>query len=142
MIIFDTPSIFVTPFNYSHHKKALPLSPRVIYERTLNFKLFLKFVAFGGDISCDFETEQWDEGFCNWRYDFASTDVFTWETSPESDLSLKKRWQYGKIFLTYSLKLRSNSVITITVITNSLTIKICRFIGSQIVILLDKPTRL
>jgi hypothetical protein len=55
----------------------------------------LTFTAFGGDISCDFETEQWDEGYCNWRYDFASTDVFTWETSPTSDLILKKRWQYG-----------------------------------------------
>jgi hypothetical protein len=52
--------------------------------------------AFGGDISCDFESDNWDEGFCNWKYDFASTDVFVRTNGTFSDLTLKKRWNFGK----------------------------------------------
>jgi hypothetical protein len=51
--------------------------------------------AFRGDISCDFESPQWDEGFCNWEYDFASNDTLAWDVSPPADLSLKKKWKFG-----------------------------------------------
>ena len=55
----------------------------------------IPFKAFSGDLSCDFENENWDEGLCNWRHDFASRDVFQWKLAPASDSALKKKWRYG-----------------------------------------------
>lgn len=55
------------------------------------------FVAFAGDITCDFENENWADGECNWRFDFFSSDVFMRTSAQSSDeLALKKRWKYGE----------------------------------------------
>ena len=32
--------------------------------------------AFNGDISCDFESENWSEGDCNWQYSYLSKYSF------------------------------------------------------------------
>jgi hypothetical protein len=53
------------------------------------------FSAFSGDVSCDFEHPDWDEGFCNWRSSFVSADVFKWKVAPTSDLALRKKWRNG-----------------------------------------------
>jgi hypothetical protein len=55
----------------------------------------ISILAFSGDISCDFESDDWENGFCNWKYDFGSTNVFTRMLAPSLDNSLKQRWKFG-----------------------------------------------
>ncbi len=55
------------------------------------------FIAFSNDISCDFESEQWDTGFCNWQYDFSSKNILVRVDAPSSDYSIKRKWKYGNI---------------------------------------------
>ena len=55
------------------------------------------FLAFIGDISCNFETAHWDSGFCNWQYDFSSPNLLKLVEAPASDLTLKKRWKNGEL---------------------------------------------
>ncbi len=67
----------------------------------LDFITFSKFfLAFSGDISCDFESAQWDTGFCNWQYDFSSTNLLNWVEASSTDFSIKEKWKYG---MTYNL---------------------------------------
>jgi len=56
------------------------------------------FLAFSGDTSCDFESPNWDIGFCNWQYDYASLNVFTRVAAPATDLNLRPHWVNGKIY--------------------------------------------
>ncbi len=51
--------------------------------------------AFSSDISCDFENPDWDNGFCNWQYDFSSENTLKLVEAASSDLALKKKWKYG-----------------------------------------------
>ena len=55
------------------------------------------FAAFSGDITCDFESPHWDNGFCNWQYDVSSKDVLELVEAPLSDLDVNDRWKYGNI---------------------------------------------
>jgi hypothetical protein len=59
-------------------------------------KHYLKMIsAFSSDISCDFENPDWDNGFCNWQYDFSSENTLKLVEAAPSDLALKKKWKYG-----------------------------------------------
>ena len=70
------------------------------------FKLkCLNLSAFSGDISCDFETQHWDSGFCNWQYDFNSENLLEFVEAPTSDLTLKKRWKNGESEKTVLIKI-------------------------------------
>jgi len=59
------------------------------------YKKCVFFIAFSNDISCDFESEQWDTGFCNWQYDFSSKNILVRVDAPSSDYSIKRKWKYG-----------------------------------------------
>ena len=59
-------------------------------------KLSFKISAYSADISCDFESERWDTGFCNWIYDFSSKDIFQRTLAPLTDNALKQRWKFGE----------------------------------------------
>ena len=34
-------------------------------------------LAYGGDITCDFESSDWNNGHCNWQYSFLSKNILT-----------------------------------------------------------------
>ena len=48
------------------------------------------------DISCDFESPQWDRGQCGWFHTFESTKRLTW-TEDKSARKFKVPWKYGTI---------------------------------------------
>ena len=60
------------------------------------------FSAFSSDISCDFENSDWDNGFCNWQYDFSSENTLKRVEAAASDLTLKKKWKYGKTIIVFT----------------------------------------
>ena len=39
---------------------------------------------YGGDIYCDFESELWYKGLCNWVYSQATKDFFAWKVNEET----------------------------------------------------------
>ena len=51
---------------------------------------------FGGDISCDFESELWNRGYCSWNYDeFKSSAKLSFKYElPSEPRSLN--WKNGK----------------------------------------------
>ena len=49
--------------------------------------------AFGGDITCDFESSESFEGHCNWQYSYLSRNTFEWYQ--DSDKS-RPKWEHGK----------------------------------------------
>ena len=51
------------------------------------------FIAFGGDITCDFESNESFEGHCNWQYSFLSRNTLEWYI--DSDHS-RPKWENGK----------------------------------------------
>jgi hypothetical protein len=53
-------------------------------------------IAFSGDISCDFESADWDGGFCNWEYDFASKNIFDYVEASSTESAMKQRWKFGR----------------------------------------------
>ena len=42
------------------------------------FNLFIQHIAYGGDITCDFESQFWYRGHCNWIYSGMSENTFQW----------------------------------------------------------------
>ena len=50
-------------------------------------------IAFGGDVTCDFESNESFEGHCNWQYSFLSRNTFEWYI--DSDHS-RPKWENGK----------------------------------------------
>ena len=42
-----------------------------------------QFLAYGGDISCNFESELWFKGHCNWIYSASTKDYFEWSKHPD-----------------------------------------------------------
>ena len=51
------------------------------------------FIAFGGDITCDFESNESFVGHCNWQYSFLSRNTLEWYI--DSDHS-RPKWENGK----------------------------------------------
>ena len=51
------------------------------------------FIAFGGDITCDFESNESFAGHCNWQYSFLSRNTLEWYI--DSDHS-RPKWENGK----------------------------------------------
>ena len=39
-------------------------------------------LAYGGDVSCNFESELWFKGHCNWIYSSSTSDFFDWSKHP------------------------------------------------------------
>ena len=57
----------------------------------------ISFTAYGGDISCDFESRHWNDGVCNWEYDLGSSETLIWTQASALDKNSKQKWKLGKL---------------------------------------------
>ena len=53
-------------------------------------------IGFSGDISCDFESQHWNDGMCNWEYDLGSSQTMDWVEASALEKSSKQKWKFGK----------------------------------------------
>ena len=42
-------------------------------------------LAYGGDVSCNFDSELWFKGHCNWIYSSLTSDFFAWSKHPNKN---------------------------------------------------------
>ena len=42
-------------------------------------------LAYGGDVSCNFDSELWFKGHCNWIYSSLTSDFFDWSKHPNKN---------------------------------------------------------
>ena len=75
--------------------------------------------AYGGDITCDFESPLWSKGHCNWDYAIESNRRLerTYAPPPDEGQTTRQRWGLGKFagcveLLPYWLVLISQETIT------------------------------
>ncbi len=61
--------------------------------------MFNNVTAFSGDITCTFESPQWDRGHCNWEYEFGSKNLFGREYQPRNygQDPHKVTWKHGEL---------------------------------------------